>query len=103
MLTAEERREVVAKTSEAPSKRKQKCDTLLESLKRECDECDSGYLQSFGIEFGAPVLLTLAARSAVCNAQCYHEYTMQCRRTSATGRPEAASNGGGLWQWHHQA
>lgn len=70
MLTAEERREVVAKTSEVPSIRKQKCDTLLESLKRECDECDSGYLQSFGIEFGAPLLLTLAARNAVRNAQC---------------------------------
>ena len=57
VLTAEERREVVAKTSEAPSLRKQKCDTLLESIKRECDECDSGYLQSFGIDFGARLQL----------------------------------------------
>ena len=54
VLTAEERRKVVERTSEAPSRRKEKCDRLLNDTKQECDEWESGYLPSFGIEFGGP-------------------------------------------------
>jgi hypothetical protein len=93
VLTAEERRVVVAETSEAPKFRKQKCDTLLERIKREYD---SSYLRSFGIEFGALLLITLAVCNAIMEALCYHKYTnyaMQanvCSWTAGSCRP---------WRW----